>query len=62
MLEAAYDDAAGSRAEFNRNVLHVINRELDADFPVDSFDHHRLLRPSPEWIEMRLRAHVPARS
>ena len=32
VLEAAYDDAAGVTAEFNRNVLHVINRELDADF------------------------------
>ncbi len=32
VLEAAYDDSAGVTAEFNRNLLHVLNRELDADF------------------------------
>ena len=38
-LVAAYDDAAGVTAEFNRNVLRVLNRELDADFDVDAFAH-----------------------
>ena len=33
VIEAAYDDAAGVTAEFNRNVLRVVNRELGADFP-----------------------------
>ncbi|HWL97992.1 MAG TPA: L-histidine N(alpha)-methyltransferase, partial [Nocardioidaceae bacterium] len=38
-LVAAYDDAQGVTAEFNRNVLHVINRELSADFDVQAFEH-----------------------
>ena len=42
-LVAAYDDAAGVTAEFNRNVLAVINRELDADFDVDAFEPRRAL-------------------
>jgi len=55
-LVAAYDDSAGVTAEFNRNVLHVLNRELDADFDVDAFEHVALWDPVDEWIEMRLRA------
>ncbi len=55
-LVAAYDDAAGVTTEFNRNVLHVINRELDADFPVERFEHVARWDPDAEWIEMRLRA------
>ena len=43
---AAYDDAAGVTAEFNRNVLHVLNRELDADFDVDAFAHVALWDPA----------------
>jgi L-histidine Nalpha-methyltransferase len=50
----AYDDAAGVTAEFNRNVLHVLNRELDADFEVDAFDHLAVWDDTEEWIEMRL--------
>ena len=38
---AAYDDAAGVTAQFNNNVLRVLNRELDADFDLDAFDHVR---------------------
>jgi len=56
VLEAAYDDAAGVTAEFNRNVLRVLNRELDADFPLDRFAHVARWDASSEWIEMRLRA------
>jgi L-histidine Nalpha-methyltransferase len=55
-LVRAYDDSAGVTAEFNRNVLHVVNRELGADFPVDAFDHVAVWNPEQEWIEMRLRA------
>jgi len=55
-LEAAYDDAAGVTAEFNRNVLRVINRSLDADFDPERFDHVARWEPEPAWIEMRLRA------
>jgi L-histidine Nalpha-methyltransferase len=56
VLEAAYDDAAGVTAEFNRNVLRVLNRELEADFDPDDFDHVALFDSEHEWIEMRLRA------
>jgi L-histidine Nalpha-methyltransferase len=55
-LIAAYDDAAGVTAEFNRNVLHVINRELDADFVPGRFDHVARWDDEHEWIEMRLRS------
>jgi L-histidine N-alpha-methyltransferase len=55
-LERAYDDAAGVTADFNRNVLRVVNRELGADFAVDEFEHVAVWDPAREWIEMRLRA------
>ncbi|HXY94250.1 MAG TPA: L-histidine N(alpha)-methyltransferase [Acidimicrobiia bacterium] len=58
-LVAAYDDADGVTADFNRNVLHVVNRELGANFPVDSFAHVALWDADEEWIEMRLRAERP---
>jgi L-histidine N-alpha-methyltransferase len=57
-LQAAYDDRAGVTAEFNRNVLRVVNRELHADFAVDSFAHVAWYDPVEEWIEMRLRSLV----
>lgn len=56
VIEAAYNDSQGVTAEFNRNVLHVINRELDADFPTDAFEHVAFFDREQEWIEMRLRA------
>ena len=59
-LEAAYDDAAGYTAAFNRNVLTVINRELDADFPVAAYRHRSVFNREQSQIEMRLvaeRAH-----
>jgi L-histidine N-alpha-methyltransferase len=59
VLVPAYDDSAGVTAAFNRNVLHVVNRELDADFDPDSFSHVALWDPANEWIEMRLRALRP---
>jgi len=55
-LVRAYDDAAGVTAEFNRNVLHVINRELDADFDAAAFEHVARWDEAEEWIEMRLRS------
>jgi L-histidine N-alpha-methyltransferase len=55
-LEAAYDDAAGVTAEFNRNVLHVVNANLDADFDPDRFQHVAFFDLDNEWIEMRLRS------
>jgi L-histidine N-alpha-methyltransferase len=58
VLEAAYNDSAGVTAEFNRNVLHVINRELGADFDVELFEHVAFFDAEREWIEMRLRSTV----
>lgn len=56
VLTQAYDDAEGVTAEFNRNLLRVLNRELDADFDPDDFEHVALFDSEHEWIEMRLRA------
>jgi L-histidine Nalpha-methyltransferase len=56
VLVPAYDDAAGVTAEFNKNVLAVLNRELKADFDLDGFDHVALWDAEQEWIEMRLRS------
>ncbi|MFG1999125.1 L-histidine N(alpha)-methyltransferase [Spirillospora sp. NPDC048911] len=55
-LVRAYDDADGVTAEFNRNVLHVINRELDAGFVPGAFEHVAYWNTAEEWIEMRLRS------
>jgi L-histidine N-alpha-methyltransferase len=55
-LLRAYDDAAGVTAEFNRNVLRVINRELAADFAIDEFQHVAVWNAEDQWIEMRLRS------
>lgn len=55
-LVAAYDDAAGVTAEFNRNVLRVLNRELDGDFEPDRFAHVARWNAEEEWMEMHLRA------
>jgi L-histidine Nalpha-methyltransferase len=56
VLEAAYNDAQGVTAEFNRNVLYVINRELNGDFDPPSFEHVAFFDRRREWMEMRLRA------
>ncbi len=53
-LEAAYNDARGVTAEFNKNVLRVLNRELGGDFPLDAFDHRAFYDGEEDWIEMRL--------
>jgi L-histidine N-alpha-methyltransferase len=55
-LVAAYDDAAGVTAEFNRNVLHVLNRELGADFDPASFVHEARWNEHDQRIEMWLRS------
>ncbi len=56
VMEAAYDDAAGVTAAFEKNVLAVVNRELDADFDPDRFEYVAFFDPDREWIDMRLRA------
>lgn len=58
-LEAAYNDAAGVSAEFNRNVLHVINRELDADFVPEAFLHEAVFNETASRMEMYLRTRTP---
>ena len=55
-LVAAYDDAAGVTAAFNKNVLNVLNRELDGDFDLPAFEHVAAWDNANEWIEMRLRS------
>ena len=56
VLEAAYNDSAGVTAEFNKNVLNVLNRELDADFDLDGFEHVAFFDAENEWIDIRLRS------
>jgi L-histidine N-alpha-methyltransferase len=58
-LEAAYNDAQGLTAEFNRNILRVVNRRFGADFDPDAFEHVAFYDEERAWIEMRLRARRP---
>jgi L-histidine N-alpha-methyltransferase len=58
-IVAAYDDTAGVTAEFNRNVLRVLNDRLGADFDPTRFDHVARWNSEEEWIEMRLRSRHP---
>ncbi|MFN6547636.1 L-histidine N(alpha)-methyltransferase [Mycolicibacterium nivoides] len=58
-LVRAYDDSAGVTAAFNRNVLSVVNRELDADFDLDAFEHVAKWNADEERIEMWLKADAP---
>jgi L-histidine N-alpha-methyltransferase len=60
-LVAAYDDREGVTAEFNRNVLRVINRELGADFRTECFDHVARWDGEQEWIELLLRSRIAQR-
>ncbi len=55
-LVAAYDDGAGVTADFNRNVLHVLNEQLGGDFDLENFRHVAVWNEDEQWIEMRLRA------
>jgi len=59
VLHAAYNDTAGLTAEFNRNILHVINRELDATFDPARFEHVAFFNADASQIEMHLRADAP---
>ncbi|MCL2449789.1 MAG: L-histidine N(alpha)-methyltransferase [Polyangiaceae bacterium] len=59
VLHAAYNDARGLTAAFNRNVLRVVARELDGHVDVDAFAHVAFYDPERERIEMRLRATRP---
>ena len=55
-LTRAYDDAAGITAAFNLNLLHRINRELNADIPIDAFRHRAIWNDDYSRIEMHLEA------
>jgi L-histidine Nalpha-methyltransferase len=55
-LEAAYDDSQGVTAEFNKNVLAVLNRELGADFDLDAFDHVARYDAEEARMDIRLRS------
>jgi L-histidine Nalpha-methyltransferase len=59
VLLAAYDDSAGVTAEFNRNLLRVLNRELGAAIPLDAFEHVAVYDAAQQRIEMHLRALRP---
>ncbi len=61
VLNAAYNDAAGVTAEFNRNVLQVLNRELEADFDLDAFAHDAFFNAADSQVEMHLRVSEPQR-
>ena len=54
VIEAAYNDAQGLTAEFNRNVLRVVNRLAGGDFAPRRFAHRAFFDPLHRWIEMRL--------
>jgi len=60
-IVAAYDDAAGITAAFNKNVLAVLNHQLGADFDLDAFEHVARWNDDEQWIEMRLRSAVDQR-
>jgi L-histidine N-alpha-methyltransferase len=60
-LEAAYNDSAGVTAEFNRNILRVVNRMTGGDFDRAAFRHRAFYDREQDWIEMRLVAESPQR-
>lgn len=59
VLVPAYNDSLGITAEFNKNVLAVLNRELNADFRIEEFDHRAVWNAEEERIEMYLRTRAP---
>jgi dimethylhistidine N-methyltransferase len=59
LLVPAYDDAQGVTAEFSKNILHRINRELGADFDVDSFRHLAVWNPRCSRMEIYLETSRP---
>ena len=57
-LDAAYNDSRGITAAFNRNVLRVLRRDLDADFVEERFDHVAAFDPERELVDIRLRSRI----
>ena len=60
-MTAAYNDASGITAAFNRNVLARLNRELGANFDIENFDHKVIWNKHESRIEMHLRSVIPQR-
>ena len=58
-LEAAYNDAEGVTAEFNQNILRVLNARFDADFDPEAFEHVAFFDEDESWMDLRLRATRP---
>jgi L-histidine N-alpha-methyltransferase len=58
-IEAAYNDTQGVTAEFNRNMLRVLNHELGADFEPAAFEHRAFYDRSAHWVEMHLVSRRP---
>jgi L-histidine N-alpha-methyltransferase len=58
-IEAAYNDAAGVTAEFNRNMLRVVNARTGADFDVDAYEHRAFYDRAEHRVEMHLVASRP---
>ncbi len=58
VLEAAYDDAAGVTAKFNKNLLHVLNRKLGGEFDPNLFAHRATFNPEESRVEMWLDSEV----
>jgi L-histidine N-alpha-methyltransferase len=56
ILEKAYNDARGITAQFNKNILNVVNRELNAEFNADYFDHLAFFDETKGRVEMHLKA------
>lgn len=54
VLEAAYNDSKGITADFNKNILARINREFDADFDLEQFQHRAFYNAKEGRIEMHL--------
>ena len=59
VIEAAYNDAAGVTAEFNRNLLSVLNAGLEADFDPEAFEHYAYFNQDDSRVEMHLRPRTP---
>lgn len=57
-LELAYDDPHGVTAAFNKNMLEVLNRELDANFELEQFDHVACWDPIYEWVDIGVRSKI----
>ena len=59
-IEAAYNDAAGVTAAFNKNVLAVLNQRLGADFDLDAFEHVAFFDEENLFVDIRLRSLRPS--